>query len=280
MAWKTTLALVCTVLVVIIMCSALGTYLHFKRVCYTRHNHTMTALDDYMPNVFHNREQQVQLLHMLRRSTKALSKYNITHWMIAGNLLGFERHGGLIPWDDDIDIAVPVAELGDLFEKKKDLERNFRLTVTNEERHGIYKIYSLHHDGTIDRSTFIDVFTFSKNDNGVYCPEDPQFPTQCLKETDIFPLRVVDMQGVNVFVPRDSTDHLNRTYGKKWNDELFVRPPHSNSVGPFSCAGIGYLIRHLNKSTVVYPNNHEISSAVRSVVLGVAEDFKKSQDSK
>ena len=33
-------------------------------------------------------------------------KYNITYYMMHGSLIGVIRHEGIIPWDDDIDIAV------------------------------------------------------------------------------------------------------------------------------------------------------------------------------
>lgn len=39
-----------------------------------------------------------------------LDKYGVLWFAEAGSLLGLERHGGLIPWDDDIDIKVYPGE--------------------------------------------------------------------------------------------------------------------------------------------------------------------------
>lgn len=46
-------------------------------------------------------------IDILEQIKHICNKYNLTYYAIAGTLLGAIRHGGFIPWDDDLDIGMP-----------------------------------------------------------------------------------------------------------------------------------------------------------------------------
>lgn len=53
------------------------------------------------------RQTQLVELRMLRMLDDLCSRHDLKYWLDGGTLLGAVRHGGFIPWDDDIDLVMP-----------------------------------------------------------------------------------------------------------------------------------------------------------------------------
>jgi len=47
---------------------------------------------------------------MLTALTDIMEKHGVTYWLDGGTLLGSYRHGRFLPWDDDIDLSVPIKD--------------------------------------------------------------------------------------------------------------------------------------------------------------------------
>ena len=56
------------------------------------------------------RKLQMVLLDMMSEVDRICRKHDIKYTMIGGTLLGAVRHGGFIPWDDDVDLGMPRRE--------------------------------------------------------------------------------------------------------------------------------------------------------------------------
>lgn len=55
-------------------------------------------------------DTQKYILQVLREVLKALDELNIPYYMQGGTMLGAIRHGGFIPWDDDVDLGIPRSD--------------------------------------------------------------------------------------------------------------------------------------------------------------------------
>ena len=53
------------------------------------------------------KEVQNKILNIFKSIDEICRKYNLSYYAIGGTCLGAVRHSGFIPWDDDLDIAMP-----------------------------------------------------------------------------------------------------------------------------------------------------------------------------
>ncbi|ELF6477698.1 LicD family protein [Vibrio cholerae] len=63
------------------------------------------------------------MLDILKSFSEICMNNRIDFWIDGGTLLGMSRHDSLIPWDDDIDICVPMYDWDKLISKLTDLSQ-------------------------------------------------------------------------------------------------------------------------------------------------------------
>ena len=56
------------------------------------------------------RKAQLIMLDMLIEFDAICKKHKLQYWLDSGTLLGAVRHQGFIPWDDDIDLSMPIED--------------------------------------------------------------------------------------------------------------------------------------------------------------------------
>ena len=92
------------------------------------------------------RQAQLVVTRMLRVFDLISRKHNIPYWLRSGSLIGAIRHNGFIPWDDDIDIEIPLMYYIDFFEKfSRELPDDmfFQTSETDSKYHRPKSIFNI-----------------------------------------------------------------------------------------------------------------------------------------
>ena len=74
-----------------------------------------------MSQNFDLRELQLRLVDIMEVVDKVCRENNLRYYLLAGTLIGAVRHKGFIPWDDDMDIAMPRRDYKIFMDKAKEL---------------------------------------------------------------------------------------------------------------------------------------------------------------
>lgn len=111
---------------------------------------------------------QKKLLEMLTWLTRFLDENGLRYYAVGGTALGAIRHGGFIPWDDDIDIALPRPDYIKLMQLFKCDHGQYRLETPYDNNPDYLYTYCKFYDKettlierqrkNVKRGVYIDVF--------------------------------------------------------------------------------------------------------------------------
>ena len=114
---------------------------------------------------------QLQILGDLDRVCR---KYGIKYFALYGTAIGAVRHGGFIPWDDDIDVGMLREDYDkfiDIFNKELDgyyelitpyKDSDYTCTVTHLQKKGTKFVSQFYRRAKYNLGIFIDIFPLDK----------------------------------------------------------------------------------------------------------------------
>lgn len=179
-------------------------------------------------------EVSTQFYKMLKEVDQIFSEAGLTYWAACGTLLGALRHHGMIPWDDDIDLAFFEAELDTLLKLEDRLQEQGLTLVTCR---GYYKICSLEGHIPCDengkpypwRYPFIDLFPMKQYDDRISYAAQRLFEAFGEKDWyEVGELKRVPFGSRSILIPFGAKDYLERIYGLDVWDVAYVKWDHAN----------------------------------------------------
>ena len=176
--------------------------------------------------------QATNLYKTLEIVQDIFDKHGIVYWACDGTLLGAIRCGGVIPTDDDADIAVREADVPKIKALKSVFARaGFGIVPSLEG----FWIVHLNNKGTgfsLDVCVTKEVSSNGKKEYILSSPEAQKtWPTFRFEVKNLFPLKRVSFGPITTFVPRNPYPHLDRSY-KNWNSVAYIWN-HGHPFPPF-----------------------------------------------
>lgn len=164
-------------------------------------------------------KRQAENLCLLKEFVAICKKYKLDYWLDFGTLLGAKRHGGFVPWDDDIDVAMrreDIVKFRDVFQKghKENLEFLFWM---GEQSRLVFKN---------DTGAFLDIYAYQEKDNELW--PVPIFPISSynshIMHDIIYPFSQIEFCGIKFNAPKNVEAYLKTKYG---NYNLLPKVTHS-----------------------------------------------------
>lgn len=116
---------------------------------------------------------------LLDEFDRICKKNKLTYFLIGGTYIGALRHNGFIPWDDDVDVAMPRKDYEKLIEvSNKDLNKKYYLDCFEKNNDYFFPFAKLKKNNTIFDE---EVMHHLNNHKGIYIDI---FPLDNVKENN------------------------------------------------------------------------------------------------
>jgi len=180
----------------------------------------------------------------MEKTVKFLEDNEITYWLDGGSLLGACRNKKMIPWDDDIDLAIPfdsfikLKEIIKLLPKEYDSDIKYRISdkykikFTEFQSYHIFdktkpimlKTFHLH--GKLDKDIFIDLMNYIPSSKNSYILNIGKWiDTYVFPFDSIYPLKKIEFEGKKYWSVNNPHNYLDRAYWF-WKELAVVSHAH------------------------------------------------------
>ncbi|HGL7717046.1 TPA: phosphorylcholine transferase LicD [Streptococcus pneumoniae] len=203
-----------------------------------------------------NKQLHETLIEILDFVKEICEKHELTYFLVFGTALGAKRHCGFIPWDDDVDIALPREHYNIFIDALSETDQSiFSLQNEDNEPNYFLPFAKLRKNNTIFIEKILDV---EYENNGIYI--------------DIFPLDFVEnLDSFNFKIRRTTFNYIKHIL-KFSSCRSFYKNKYSN---------VRYLIENIMSIPTLFFSNRRLLFLANSLISSTTKaDFIGQYDQK
>lgn len=166
-------------------------------------------LDKFKPSM--SVQEQKYIMYSMLSATQAMAAFNITYIVRGGSLIGYYRHHGRMPWDEDVDILVNSAQW-ELARVVLSCLPDLQINLGNEY---MWKLF--HKDAQLWRNEkfikfpYVDIFLYREDSESVW-PLTIWMKLITMRKDWALPPSKGVFEGWPIFVPNQPAKVLNDLY--------------------------------------------------------------------
>lgn len=141
-----------------------------------------------------------------------LTDNRIDYMLYGGTLIGSYRHHGLVPWDDDMDVLVPLTVKDSLQRAFTHIRQEY---ILNQDSDSCWKLFSVLSDpisGCNWRWPYLDIFFYAENRTHIWDISPKYTYSFSYPKTIIFPLRRRPFMNLTLRAPHNPGAVIDANY--------------------------------------------------------------------
>lgn len=165
-------------------------------------------------------EEKEQVRHLLKSLNDIADKAGVQLVLAYGSLLGHVRHGGIMPWDDDVDLLLMEDEIEKLlpYLEKEETIRCGNASWGGVKYHKIWFESGKEIPGFEHMFPFIDIWPAKRDGANIVTQEGISIPSEYY-----YPLKKVEFENSAVYCPASPQKCLNSFY-RDWQTDIIIFP--------------------------------------------------------